>query len=38
MPGLDAVIMKCLRKNRDERYATMEEVRAALAALESAEG
>ena len=37
MPELDAVIMRCLRKNRDERHATMEEVRAALAALPSAE-
>jgi serine/threonine-protein kinase len=29
-PGLEAVIMKALAKNRDERYATMNELLAAL--------
>jgi serine/threonine protein kinase len=33
-PGLEAVVMKALAKNRDERYATMAELAAALDGLE----
>ncbi|MFO0756258.1 MAG: protein kinase [Byssovorax sp.] len=37
-PALDALLLRCLAKDREERFASVAELRAALAAIPEAEG